>query len=172
MDGITYPVLMDTNHVLTELYAISNVPSVILIDEHDNIVQPNWNAYASDTFRDFTKIDSQAQVDIIRQWVIEGKTMMSPAEAKGAVDDLSPSEEQAKLHFRIGNYLRAAGDEAGAARNYDRSGELAPYDWTNRRAMMPLRGSDPFGDEFFALAGEYIEAGQPYHGVAAVRSER
>ena len=25
-DGITYPVLMDPDHLLTELYAISNVP--------------------------------------------------------------------------------------------------------------------------------------------------
>ena len=31
--GSTYPVLMDEDHLLTELYAISNVPSVIWIDE-------------------------------------------------------------------------------------------------------------------------------------------
>jgi hypothetical protein len=33
--------------------------------------------------------------------------------------------------------------------------------------MMPLRGADPFGDEFLALAAEYNEAGRPFHGVAA-----
>ena len=27
--GVTYPVLMDKDHILTELYAISNVPSVL-----------------------------------------------------------------------------------------------------------------------------------------------
>ena len=32
-DGITYPVLMDPDHLLTEMYAISNVPAVIWIDE-------------------------------------------------------------------------------------------------------------------------------------------
>ena len=36
-DGITYPVLMDSDHLLTELYAISNVPTVVLIDENDTI---------------------------------------------------------------------------------------------------------------------------------------
>ena len=33
VEGITMPVLYDPNHVLTELYAISNVPTVVWIDE-------------------------------------------------------------------------------------------------------------------------------------------
>jgi len=167
MDGITYPVLMDVDHLLTELYAISNVPSVVMIDEHDRIVQPNWNAYATDTFKEYTGIDSGAQLDVIRQWVLHDTPMMSSDEAKSAVGDLSADEEHARLHFRIANHLRGAGDEAGAARNFDRAAELAPHDWTIRRAMMPLRGGDPFGDEFFELAAEYNEAGRPFHGVAA-----
>lgn len=167
MDGINYPVLMDVDHVLTELYAISNVPSVIMIAEDDRIVQPNWNAYATDTFKEYTGIDSGEQLDIIRRWVIDGEPMMTADEAKTAVGDLSQDEEQARLHFRIANHLRARGDEDGAARNFDRAAELAPHDWTIRRAMMPLRGGDPFGDEFFELAAEYNEAGRPFHGVAA-----
>ena len=30
-DGITYPVLIDADHVVTELYVISNVPTVLMI---------------------------------------------------------------------------------------------------------------------------------------------
>ena len=167
MEGITYPVLMDVDHVLTELYAISNVPSVVMIDENDTIVQPNWNAYATDTFKDYTGIDSGEQLEVIRQWVINDTPMMTADEAKTAVGDLSPDEELARLHFRIANHLRGQGDNDGAARNFDRAAEHAPHDWTIRRAMMPLRGGDPFGDEFFALAAEYAEAGRPFHGVAA-----
>lgn len=169
MEGITYPVLMDSEHLLTELYAISNVPSVIMIDENERIVQPNWNAYATDTFKEYTGIDSGDQLDVIRRWVIDGETMMTADEAKTAVGDLSPEEEQARLRFRIANHLRQAGDEDGAARNFDLAAELAPHDWTIRRAMMPLRGGNPFGDEFFELAAEYNAAGRPFHGVA-VRS--
>lgn len=165
-NDVTYPVLMDADHVLTELYAISNVPSVVMIDEHDKIVQPNWNAYATDTFKEYTGIDSGKQLDVIRAWVRDGTPMMSEAEAKTAVGDLSADEEAARLHFRIANHLRGVGDHAGADRNYDRASELAPHDWTIRRAMMPLRGGDPFGDEFFELAAEYNEAGRPFHGVA------
>ena len=171
MEGITYPVLMDVDHVLTELYAISNVPSVVMIDENDQIVQPNWNAYATDTFKDYTGIDSGEQLDVIRRWVIDDTPMMTADEAKTAVGDLSNEEEQARLHFRIANHLRNQGDEAGADRNFDAAAELAPHDWTIRRAMMPLRGGDPFGDEFFALAAEYNEAGRPFHGVAARSSK-
>jgi len=160
-------VLIDADHVVTELYAISNVPTVMLIDEDDNIVQPNWNAYATDTFKDFTGIDSSAQLDSIRRWVIDGEAMMSPDDARDAVGDLSDEEERARLHFRMANHLRAAGDEVGAERNFSTACELAPHDWTIRRASMPLRGGDPFGEEFFALAAEYNEAGRPYHGVAA-----
>ena len=60
---------------------------------------------------------------------------------------------------------RDRGDAAGADRNFDRASELAPYDWTVRRAMMPLRGQDPFGETFMNLYGEWKDAGQPYHGV-------
>ena len=164
-EGITYPVLIDADHLLTELYAISNVPTVVLIDEHDNIAQPNWNAYATDTFKDFTGIESQAQLDAIRRWVSSGETLMSADDARGAVDDLSPDEEQARLHFRMAVHLRNAGDAVGAERNFDIACRLAPHDWTIRRAALPLRGGDPFGPEFFELLAEFTEAGRPYHGV-------
>jgi hypothetical protein len=171
MDGITYPVLVDADHVLTELYAISNVPSVLLIDEDDRIVQPNWNAYATNTFKEYTGIESEDQLAIIRRWVLEDTPMMSADDAKVAVGDLSSEEEQARLRFRIATHLRNSGDEAGATRNFDLAGELAPHDWTIRRAMMPLRGEDPFGDKFFELAAEFNAAGRPFHGVAAERPQ-
>ena len=165
--GISYPVLVDAEHLLTELYAISNVPTVLLVDEDDRIVQPNWNAYGTDVFREFTQVDSGAQHDLIRRWVHDGTPMMTADEARAAVDDLSADEEAARLHFRIATALRDGGDDEGAARNFDRAAALAPHDWTIRRAMIPLRGGDPFGAEFFELYGEYQAAGLPYHGVRA-----
>lgn len=169
-DGITFPVLLDADHLVTELYAISNVPTIVLIDEDDAIVQPNWNAYATDTFKDYTGIDSGEQIEQIRRWVVDGTPLFTADEARSTVGDLSPEEEQAKLHWRIALHLRGVGDEAGAARNFDRAAELAPHDWTIRRAMLPLRGGDPFGQEFVDLATEFAAAGRPYHGIAPPRS--
>ncbi len=169
MDGITYPVLLDKDHVVTELYAISNVPTVILIDGDDTIVQPNWNAYATDTFKEFTGIESSNQLDAIRRWVIDGDVMMDAEAARTAVGDLSADEEAARLHFRLANHLRTNGDEVGSERHFDRACGLAPHDWTIRRASMPLRGGDPFGAEFFELYEEFNAAGRPYHGVITER---
>lgn len=170
MEGITYPVLIDADHVLTELYAISNVPTVMLIDENDHIVQPNWNAFASDTFREITGIDSGAQLRAIRDWVVDGTPLIDSDEAKQAVGDLSDDEQQAKLLFRIANHLRRSGDDDGARRVFDRAAASAPHDWTVRRAMLPLTGGDPFGQGYVDLAAEFTAAGRPYHGIAPDRS--
>jgi hypothetical protein len=163
-------VLVDADHLLTELFAISNVPTVLMIDEDDTIVQPNWSAFATDTFKDFTGIDSGEQLEVIRRWVIDGEAMMTADDAREAVGDLTDEEERARLHFRMATHLRNAGDNDGAERNFDIACQFAPHDWTIRRASLPLRGGDPFGDEFFGLSTEYEAAGRPYHGVAAKRS--
>ena len=163
--------LVDADHLVTELYAISNVPTVVMIDENDHIVHPNWSAFATDTFREFTGIDSGEQLDVIRRWVIDGDVTMTTDEAKEAVGDLSADEEAARLHFRIATRLRHRGDDSGAERNFERAAELAPNDWTIRRASLPLRGEDPFGPRFFELSAEFEAAGRPYHGVPARRSD-
>jgi hypothetical protein len=48
-EDITYPVLVDTEHQMSELYAITNVPTVVWIDENDRIVRPNAMAVAQRT---------------------------------------------------------------------------------------------------------------------------
>ena len=164
-EGITYPVVVDADHVVTELYAISNVPTVVLINEDDTIAMPNWSAYGSDLFSEFTGVESGRQHDRIRRWVREGDAGMSTAEAIGVVGDLSSEEEAARLHFRLALALRDRGDQAGCDRNFDRAAELAPEDWTIRRAMMPLRGQDPFGENFMALYADWKANGSPYHGI-------
>ena len=51
------PLLIDPQHLLTELYAISNVPAVMWIDEDDRIVRPNSVAFSNDMFKEFTGVD-------------------------------------------------------------------------------------------------------------------
>jgi hypothetical protein len=161
-DGIEFPVLIDQQHALTELYAISNVPTVIWIDEDDRIVRPNGVAFGTDTVTAFTGIESKPHLDMIRRWVHEG---VEPATASAEIDDLSEDEVVARLHFRIAAHARRTGDTATATRHFARAGELAPHDWTIRRAAMPLTGEDPFGEAFFVMYQEWEEAGRPYHGI-------
>ena len=159
---ITYPVLMDPDHVLTELYAISNVPSVIWIDEHDRIVRPNAAEFGTDTFSEITGISREGHMEQVRAWVRGGEV---PPDADYQVDELSDDEVAARLHFRLAAHARRAGDQATADRHFDAAIELAPLDFTIARAAMPLRGADPFGEEFFGLYERWKAEGAPYHGI-------
>lgn len=170
-EGITLPVLIDPQHVLTEVYAISNVPAVVWIDEQDRIVRPNGVAFSNDMFKEFTGAESGPHLDAVRAWVHDGILPLSDAEARAAVPDLSDDEVRARLHFRLGVEARRRGDDAGARRHLARAGELAPMDFTIRRAAMPLVGDDPFGTDFMELYAEWEAVGSPFHGLPPMRSE-
>jgi peroxiredoxin len=171
VDGITFPVLIDSQHLLTELFAISNVPTVVWIDEDDHIVRPNGVAFGTDTFSDFTGVEAEPHLRAVRRWVRDGEVPMAPEEARRAVADLSDDEVLARLHFRVGAEAQRQGDDAAGRRHFEQAAQLAPHDWTVRRAAMPLIGKDPFGQEFFELYEEWQEAGSPYHGLAATRAD-
>ena len=164
-EGITLPVLVDAQHVVTELYAISNVPTVVWIDEDDRIVRPNSVAFSTDMFAEFTGAPAGPHLDALRAWVRDGTASISPDEARAAVPDLSDAEIRARLHFRIATEARRRGDDVTARRHFERAGELAPNDFTIRRAAMPLTGQDPFGAEFMELYQEWQAAGSPFHGL-------
>ena len=164
-DGITMPVLIDPLHVLTEVYAISNVPTVIWIDEDDRIVRPNSVAFSNDMFAEFTGAYAGPHLEALRAWVHDGTMSISADEARTAVPDLSDDEIRARLHFRIATAARRRGDDDTARRHFVRAGELAPMDFTIRRAAMPLMGGDPFGEDFMHLFQEWNDAGSPFHGL-------
>lgn len=170
VEAVTFPVLLDREHLLTELYAISNVPTVVWIDEDGRIVRPNGVAFGTDLFKEFTGVEAGPHFDAIRRWVRSGDVPIGADEARTAVGDLSEDEVLARLHFRMAAHARRTGDEEAARRHFGRAGELAPYDWTIRRAALPLTGGDPFGQEFFDMYGAWQEAGSPYHGLPAQKS--
>lgn len=171
-DGITFPVLIDSEHLLSELYAMSNVPTVVWIDEDDRIVRPNGVAFGSDLFKEFTGVEAGPHNDLVRAWVRDG---VEPRTTEGsdaaAIEDLSDDEVRARLHFRAAVHARRAGYTETAARHFARAGELAPHDFTIRRAMMPLVGDDPFGEKFFAFYEEWDRAGKPYNGLPGVTGD-
>lgn len=164
-EGITIPVLLDRQHLVSELYAISNVPTVVWIDEDDNIVRPNGVGFSSDMFKEFTGFDSTEHLDAIRTWVRDGEVDVAFADAVDEVGNLTDDEVNARLHFRIAAYLAREGNDAAAAGHFATASELAPNDFTIRRAAMPLQDVDPFGDKFFELYGEWAANGSPYHGI-------
>ena len=163
VEGITFPVLVDRDHLLADLYAVSNVPTVVWIDADDTIARPNSVAFGTDTFADFTGVHAEPHLDAIRHWVRTGDAGAT-VEVGEAVGDLDDDEIAARLWFRIGAHLHREGDDRAASR-LERAIELAPLDFTIHRAALPLLGDDPFGTRFFELYERWEQADRPYHGL-------
>ncbi|MDP6213675.1 MAG: thioredoxin family protein [Acidimicrobiales bacterium] len=164
--GITYPVLVDTEHRLPELYAVNNVPTVMWIDEADRIVRPNANEFGSDMFTELTGIRCEDHMTQVRAWIRDGTL---PDDASFEVPDLDADEIAARLHFRMAVHGRRSGRGDVAERHFNRAKELAPHDFTIVRAAMPLTGIDPFGPAYFELYGVFEAAGAPYRGIRRPR---
>jgi peroxiredoxin len=161
--GAEFPMLIDRDHLLVESFGMINVPTVIWIDEDDRVVRPPDVAFGDDTFIDFHGVSSTAHHEALRQWVVSGQLPMSADEARRRHRLPSDDEQLARLHYRVAVHLRRADRDDAAAGHFDRAVELAPLDFTIRRAAMPLRGQDPFGAPFFELYEEWERAGRPYY---------
>jgi hypothetical protein len=77
-------------------------------------------------------------------------------------------EQRALAERRLGAWLHGQGEIEAATVHLSRAVELAPWDWTVRRASIALRGEDPFlGEEFVSFWQEWDQAGRP--GYAPMR---
>jgi hypothetical protein len=159
----THPSLVDTRHVLADLYNIVNVPTVVWIDEAGRIVRPNDVAFGTDTFKAITGIEAARHLTAVRAWV---RGELTPADARTVRGQLTlptASDQQARAEFALGQWLHDRGRRAAAERHFVRAGELAPHDFTIRRGTMPMRGIDPMGPKFREMHAEWTGAGNPYY---------
>ncbi len=78
------------------------------------------------------------------------------------------SDHRGKKVLLIVWWLKQDGREEAAERHFERACELGSKDWTIRRGSMPIRGQDPFGPDFFALAAE----GAPRYALEEVTPTR
>ena len=159
----THPSLVDTRHVLAELYNVVNVPTILWIDERGRIVRPNDVAFGADTFRQLTGLDHSLHLTALRAWVRGEKPAFAADEVRAQQSLPSAADQQARAEFGLGQWLYERGRTEAAARHFERGGELAPHDFTIRRGTMPMRGIDPMGPQFRAMLGEWVQRGQPYY---------
>jgi hypothetical protein len=148
----THPSLIDVDHVTADLFHIVNVPTTIWIDEAGRIVRPNDVQFGSDLFAGITGKSSGPFLEALRAWARDGSGALAPEAVRARQLVPTAEEQEARAEFALACHLHRAGRAAAAERHFRRAGELAPKDWTIRRAQLPIRGIDPMtSDEFFAL---------------------
>ena len=159
----THPTLIDTRHVLADLYNVVNVPTIFWIDERGRIVRPNDVAFGTDTFKHITGLESARHLGALRAWVSGERPAMTPEDVRRHQPPPSEADQQARAEFGLGQWLWAQGRTEAAERHFVRGGELAPHDFTIRRGTMPMRGIDPMGPQFREMVQAWAGAGQPYY---------
>jgi hypothetical protein len=159
----THPSLVDTRHRLADLYNMVNVPTVVWIDERRRIARPNDVAFGTNTFRQITGIDAATHQAALRAWVRGEAAAMPEAETRALLSLPTPTDQQARAEFGLGQWLHEQGRDEAAARHFVRAGLLAPHDFMIRRGTMPIRGIDPMGPQFRSMLQEWTAGGHRYY---------
>ena len=162
--ALTYPVLVDRDHLLAEQYGILNIPTTVWIDEHRRIARPPAIAPADDRFRDFTHVDSSVHHTALRRWVLDDVAPLSASEIHDRQTLPDADLQQARAERRLAVHLLRLGETDRAQEHLGAALALAPNDWTIQRGSMPLRGEDPFGQAFFDFYESWEAAGRPGYG--------
>ena len=165
----TYPCLIDEKHVVAELYAITNVPMAVWIDEDGRIVRPAEPTGATDGFRSIDRAtltmpadvaaagraERKRYVDAVRDWVNNGTESpyaLSTATARERIAGPSENEALAAANFALGQHLFARGNVAGAKRYFDEATRLCPDHWHYFRQALELEETGKASGPEFAAA--------------------
>jgi len=167
----THPSLIDTQHLVADLYAMINVPTLVWIDEAGRIVRPNEAQYGTDTFTQFHGKHSAPFLAAVRAWVRGERGALAPAQVRSQQLLPTPDQQRARAEFTLAWHLHQQGRLEAAERHFERAGRLSPHDWTIRRGTMPIRGKNPMGPEFFELYKEWQAAGSPGYPTQPLDSE-
>jgi hypothetical protein len=152
----THPSVIDTQHVVAELYHVINVPTMIWIDESGRIVRPHDSQFGTDMFTAFHGKHAEPYLAALRAWVRTGEGVLDPTTVRAHQLLPTPETQLARAHRALAWWLHQQGRSEAAERHFLRAGELAPKDWTIRRGSMPIRGINPMGPDFFELAKEGV----------------
>ena len=144
--------LIDTEHRLSDLYNLVNVPQAVWIDEKGTIVRPPETAGSTDHFRRMdlkTRTMSpedqaarlaarQAYLDAVRAWVTTGKYALSAKEARAGLPKVTPQIAEARARFRLGVWLRAHDRATEGDRLMNEASSLHPESWSLWRQAADL----------------------------------
>jgi hypothetical protein len=143
--GATFAALIDKDHTVSRLYNMVNVPTGVWIDEAGRIVRPNEVAYSRDVAFLSLKVNGDAYVAALRDWVAKGSESayaMTPEEIRAEVQPRSRDEALADAHFQMGVYFHETGNPEKEAEAFEKAQALRPESWNYHRQQWSFTPSD------------------------------
>ena len=136
----TYATLIDTQHLVSSLYGMVNVPTGVWIDEQGRMVRPLETAYTMNRTLSLggktTTIQGEPYVARLRDWVAKGAASqyaMKPDQLTAALKSRTPQEMEADASFRLAVWLHDKGKDEEASQFFQRAQQLNPDSWNYHR---------------------------------------
>lgn len=159
----SYPCLIDSDHRLSALYGMVNVPQCAWIDERGMIVRPPETAGSTDHFRridpatrtlapDLARarlVARAAYIQAVRDWVRTGRHALPQDAVRARLPRITADMALADAHFRLALHLRRHGDAAEAATHFATASRLHPESWSIFRDAQELEPSGLAGGPAF-----------------------
>lgn len=147
-----YTVLVDTQHLVTRLYDMVNVPTAVWIDEQGRIVRPNEVAYVDDRYKAMHHIEAAEYLNAIRDWAERGaqsQFVLSEAALRERLTPQKPEWALAAAEFGLAEYLYRNGQGAASIRHYKEAQRLNPENWNYKRQAWALSDAErEYGTSF------------------------
>jgi tetratricopeptide (TPR) repeat protein len=160
-----YTVLIDTQHLVTRLYDMVNVPTAVWINEQGRIVRPNEVAYVDNRYTAMHKIQAEEYLNAIRDWVAKGEQsvfVLGEKELKERLAPQNPDWALAAAEFGLAEYLYRKGLEAASIKHYKEAQRLNPESWNYKRQAWALSDAErDYGTSFMKEVQKLN--GKPYY---------
>lgn len=160
-----YPVLLDTAHVVAELYHTRNVPAGIWIDEQGRIVRPPEVCYAQTRRQGQEPVLNEKYINALRHWVKNGAEsiyVLKPGEVAERTHQPTAEDAEATAYFRLGVWMYDQGRGEEAIPYFKHAQELRPQNWNFKRQAWNLGDAErDYGTNFRASVEQFGPAYDP-----------
>jgi len=159
---VTYTALIDTNHTISSLFNLVNVPSGVWIDEDGRIVRIDEGTYTKSAKVLGNTIGNDNYVPALRDWLKKGSKsehVFSPEEAAKHIRARSTDEALAEPTFKLATYFHGKNDAERAGTYFDKAQALSPDSWNFHRQdwsfLKPAETMKNFMGKVNALEKDY-----------------
>ena len=160
-----FTVLIDTQHLVTRLYNMVNVPTAVWINERGHIVRPMEVAYVDNRLKAFHGIDAGEYLNAIRDWVARGERsayVVGEDQLKAKLAPQNPDWARAAAEFGLAEYLYQKGIGPASIRHYKEAQRLNPENWNYKRQAWALSDAErDYGTSFMKEVQKLN--GKPYY---------